>query len=102
MATPIQMLRLAVMLGVAVLPLASAARADALSSETGWIPMTERSLTGTRELKLEATLYRPAAPAPSPVLLFNHGSTGAGRQSPKQTVRYAEVAQFFAERASRC
>ena len=42
--------------------------------ETVWIPMTERRLLGgSRTLRLEATLYRPAASGTVPLLVFNHG-----------------------------
>jgi dienelactone hydrolase len=63
--------------------------------ETLWIPMTTGSASG---LQLEATLYRPSSAGPHPVVVFNHGSTGAGRQSPRVTVRYPETARFFVER----
>jgi dienelactone hydrolase len=63
--------------------------------ETVSIPMTAGADSG---LRLEATLYRPSAAGPHPVVVFNHGSTGAGRLSPKVTVRYPETARFFVER----
>jgi dienelactone hydrolase len=67
--------------------------------ETIWIPMTARTVMGTAsELRLEATLYRPSPTGSHPVVIFNHGSTGGGRQSPKVTVRYPETARFFVER----
>jgi dienelactone hydrolase len=67
--------------------------------ETIWIPMTARTVMGTAsELRLQATLYRPSPTGAHPVVIFNHGSTGGGRQSPKVTVRYPEVARFFVER----
>ena len=70
--------------------------------ETVAIPLTERTPLGaTRDLRLEGFLYRPpAASGPLPVLVFNHGSTGAGRVAPTSTAqyRYPEVARFFVER----
>lgn len=71
------------------------------AAETVWIPLTETTpLGGVRELRLEGFLYRPPSPGPFPVLLFNHGSTGAGRVPPTATIyyRYPEVARFFLER----
>lgn len=63
--------------------------------ETIWIPMK----TGTAsDVQLEATLFRPSPTGSHPVVIFNHGSTGAGRQSPGVTVRYPETARFFVER----
>ena len=70
--------------------------------ETVAIPLAERTALGaTRDLRLEGFLYRPpAAAGPRPVLVFNHGSTGAGRVAPTSTApyRYPEVARFFVER----
>ncbi|MGH7389144.1 MAG: alpha/beta hydrolase family protein [Candidatus Rokuibacteriota bacterium] len=63
--------------------------------ETIWIPVTAGPAS---ELRLEATLYRPSPAGSHPIVVFNHGSTGAGRQSPKATVRYADIARFFVER----
>lgn len=67
--------------------------------ETIWIPMVETPAGGpASELRLEATLYRPSPTGSHPVVIFNHGSTGAGRQSPGVTVQYPETARFFVER----
>jgi len=74
--------------------------ADPVADEV-WIPLAETTpLGGARELRLEGFLYRPSSPGPFPVLIFNHGSTGALRVSPTSTafVRYPEVARFFVER----
>jgi len=46
--------------------------------ETVWIPMQDKRLFGSREIKLEATLYRPQGDGRFPVVIFNHGSTGPG------------------------
>jgi dienelactone hydrolase len=70
--------------------------------ETVSIPLTEPGGGGgARELRLEGFLYRPpTAAGPLPVLVFNHGSTGAGRVAPTASApyRYPEVARFFVER----
>jgi dienelactone hydrolase len=61
------------------------------------IPMKEQG-PGGKGLTLEATLYRPEAAGPHPVLLFNHGSTGGGTVAPSMTMRPSRQAQFFVER----
>jgi dienelactone hydrolase len=93
----------AALLAALLLLLAQGTRAQAPPpvAETLAIPLLEKRLLGaSRELHLEAFLYRPAAAGPLPVLVFNHGSTGAGRVSPADTqnYRYPEVARFFVER----
>jgi len=70
-------------------------------AETVWIPIKEKTLLeATRELRLEGFLHRPAPSGRFPVLVFNHGSTGAGRVSPTSTTQYQypEVVRFFLER----
>lgn len=82
-----------------VLSIIGTAQAGELRPETVWIPITDHDATGAAyELRLEATLYRPAKPGPFPVLLFNHGSTGGMRILPTKTLAYPSVAQFFVER----
>jgi dienelactone hydrolase len=82
-----------------LLLVARSTQAESVEPEQLWIPTTESSVFGAaREVRLEATLYRPAGDGPFPVLLFNHGSTGNGRIAPTLTVRYTAVAQFFVER----
>jgi dienelactone hydrolase len=61
-----------------------------LPAKTVWIPIGD--------LRLEATLYRPTAPARLPVVIFNHGSTGGGAISPRLTLRSPVPARFFVER----
>jgi dienelactone hydrolase len=97
------MMRRAALLAGMLLLLAQDARAQAPPpvAETVAIPLIEKRLPGAaRELHLEGFLYRPVASGPLPVLVFNHGSTGAGRVSPSATepYRYPEVARFFVER----
>jgi dienelactone hydrolase len=90
--------RLAALLLVMLL-LAPPTSAHSVEAERVWISTSEASPFGpAREVRLEATLYRPAGDGPFPVLLFNHGSTGNGRIAPTLTVRYAAVAEFFVER----
>lgn len=85
--------------GLAALPSGHAQEAAGPRIETIWIPLSERGLLGgTRERRLEATLYRPAGAGPSPLLVFNHGSTGRGRGSPTETLTDPETARFFVER----
>jgi predicted acyl esterase len=64
-----------------------------LTGTTVRIPMKE---AGGKSLTLEATLYRPHADGPHPVLLFNHGSTGT--IAPSMTMRPSRQAPFFVER----
>ena len=97
-------LAVAVLLAMAMLGVPATGhtqRAAEPTAETVWIPMTEKPPLGApRELSLEGMLYRPASPGRVAVIVFNHGSTGAGRVSPKSTdqYRYPEVARFFVER----
>jgi predicted acyl esterase len=46
--------------------------------QTVWIPMQDKGLFGSREIKLETTVYKPEGAGPFPVVIFNHGSTGMG------------------------
>lgn len=69
----------------------------AVTGTTVRIPMTEPGLGGKR-ITLEATLYRPEAEGPHPVLLFNHGSTGGGAAAASITMRPSRQARFFVER----
>jgi dienelactone hydrolase len=59
--------------------------------QVAWIPMTDQRAFGPREIRLEASLYRPAGPGPHPVVVFNHGSSGG----PTPEV-YTETAQVLA------
>lgn len=97
-------LTVAALLSLAVLGAPCAAEAQQAADPVAdgvWIPLTETPPPGAaRELRLEGFLYRPSSPGPFPVLIFNHGSTGALRVSPTSTAffRYPEVARFFVER----
>jgi dienelactone hydrolase len=53
--------------------------------ETVWIPMQDKGFFGTKDIKLEATLYKPAGDGPFPLVIFNHGSTGPGMIPPTRT-----------------
>lgn len=57
---------------------ASALATAQSDGETIWIPMQDKGLVSVRQIKLEATLYKPAGNGPFPVVIFNHGSTGPG------------------------
>ena len=50
-----------------------------------WIPMREPA---GKEIKLEATLYKPDGVGPFPVVIFNHGSTG--REGAKSSATRTE------------
>lgn len=60
--------------------------------ETVWIPMQVHEFFGTKEIKLEATLYKPAGSGPFPVVIFNHGSSGGPIPAT-----YTEKAKTFAD-----
>ena len=61
------------------------------------IPMTQTA-EGGGAITLEATVYRPPLDGPSPVVLFNHGSTGSGVIQPRVTLRSSRQAQVFVHR----
>jgi dienelactone hydrolase len=92
--------RYAVTLTRTALPEAMAVPASVSGAVTGMtvrIPMTEPGPDGKR-ITLEATLYRPEAEGPHPVVLFSHGSTGGGAVAPSITMRPTRQARFFVER----
>ena len=75
---------------VAILP----ARAEP-AADTVWIPMQD---PGTRQqIRLEATLYKPAGAGPFPIVVFNHGSSG-GPIPPAYTENPRALAGFLADR----
>ncbi len=66
------------------------------TGEQIWIPMKVSSfLGGKKDLKLEATLYKPEGHGPFPLLIFNHGSTGPGKTPVKQTLRWESFGKLF-------
>lgn len=70
-----------------------------LNEETLRIPVKYRGFFGgSKELQLEATLYRPNQTGRFPVVVFNHGSTGPGHIPVDQTQKYPTVACYFVEK----
>lgn len=70
-----------------------------LVPETIFIPIKARGFFGsTKELKLEATLYRPSREGKYPVIVFNHGSTGGGRTPVSLMIRNESQAYYFLKR----
>jgi dienelactone hydrolase len=71
----------------------------AQASELVWIPMkTSSFFGGEKNIKLEATLYKPKGNGPFPLLLYSHTSTGAGAIPASRTLRPDMLAQFLTER----
>jgi dienelactone hydrolase len=70
-----------------------------LNEETLRIPVKYAgAFGGTKELRLEATLYRPNQTGRFPVVVFNHGSTGPGQIPVDQTLKYPIAARYFVEK----
>lgn len=70
-----------------------------LNEETLRIPIKYRRLFGgSKELQLEATLYRPNQTGRFPVVVFNHGSTGPGTTPADQTLKSPIAARYFVEK----
>jgi dienelactone hydrolase len=70
-----------------------------LNEETLRIPVKYRGFFGgSKELQLEATLYRRNQTGRFPVVVFNHGSTGPGQIPVDQTQKYPTVARYFVEK----
>jgi predicted acyl esterase len=69
---------------------------SAHAQEARMVPVT---VDGER-VRLEMRVYEPAAGAPSPTLVFNHGSTGSGTnpESFTRPLDFPEVARFFVAR----
>ena len=62
---------------IALLSLLGLAAANAqVVFETVWIPMKDVGSFGEKNIKLEATLYKPPGTGQFPIVLFNHGSSG--------------------------
>jgi predicted acyl esterase len=72
--------------------LVSAARAQ----ETSIVPVT----VDGQSVSLEMRIYKPATAGPAPTLVFNHGSTGRGRDPSLFTrpIDFPTLAQFFVRR----
>lgn len=60
----------------ALLLLVSKGTLAQVEGTTVWIPMGEKGASGERVIRIEATLFKPSAVGPYPVLIFNHGSSG--------------------------
>jgi dienelactone hydrolase len=63
--------------------------------ETVWIPMQSKGLFGSRQIKLEATLYKPRGEGPFAVVIFNHGSTGGGAIPAEHTVYPSDFGAYL-------
>lgn len=57
-------------------------------------------LENNQPVRLELGICKPQGPGPYPVIIFNHGSTGSGRNPNlfRQTVHQPAVSRFFTER----
>lgn len=68
------------------------------TGEQIWVPMKVSSfLGGKKDLKLEATLYKPEGNGPFPLLIMNHGSTGPGKIPARQTLRFESFGKLFTQ-----
>lgn len=68
--------------------------------ETVWIPMQDKGFFGSKEIKLEATLYKPTTgEGPFPVVIFNHGSTGPGAIPATQTENPSGFGRYLNEKS---
>ena len=70
--------------------------ANAWSQETRMVPISVDGKT----VSLEMLIYKPEGEGPFPTIIFNHGSTGTGRDENiiKRTLRYTELGNFFVKR----
>ena len=79
--------------------LVEAARIPALSAgprgQAMRIPVVDSGPLGTKQITLEATVYRPDGDGAWPVVIFNHGSTGGNPAVIKVTQKAARQARFF-------
>ena len=83
-----------------VLPVSicAAQSASHVIGEQVWIPLQIPSIFGgVRQIKLEATLYKPPGNGPFPIAIINHGSTGPRVVAARETLRQDEYAQILAE-----
>lgn len=58
------------------------------------IPMTDKGFFSSKEIHLEAILYKPPGVGSFPVVVFNHGSTGNGTDLIRR--KHTETMPFFA------
>ena len=71
----------------------------AQAQETIFIPVKAKGWFGSvKDIRLEATIYRPSGDAKFPLVVFNHGSTGMGAVPTSRTFRHEKQAQFFLDR----
>lgn len=70
--------------------------ATALGQDAIMVPVTVDGKT----VRLEMRIYKPTGNGPLPTLVFNHGSTGRGRdpRAAKQPIDFPALAQFFVRR----
>lgn len=72
---------------------------DAAAQETTFIPIKAKGWFGSvKDIRLEATIYRPTGDGKLPLVVFNHGSTGMGAVPTSRTYRYERQARFFVDR----
>ncbi len=66
------------------------------AEETSMVPVTVDGET----VRLAMRIYRPATAGSAPTLVFNHGSTGSGRNPSlfMQPINFPTVVQFFVQR----
>jgi dienelactone hydrolase len=69
---------------------------EAWAQETSMVPV----IVDGRTVRLEMRIYKPAMPGLVPTLVFNHGSTGLGRDPSLFTrpIDFQGLAQFFVQR----
>ena len=53
-----------------------------------------------KSVRLEMRIYKPAGTGRVPTLVFNHGSTGRGRdpRAAREPIDFPRLAQFFVQR----
>ncbi len=90
----VQVRRLSLLLGLVLLPLLPARTVQAQAANL--VPVTLDGET----VRLEIRIYRPATDGPVPTLVYNHGSTGHGRDPSLFTrpITSTILAQFMVQR----
>src|SRR5882724_12927438 len=68
----------------------------ARAQETSMVPV----IVDGQTVRLEMRIYKPATAGPVPTLVFNHGSTGRGRDPSlfTRSIDFPALAQFFVQR----